>query len=181
MLSAAQETIEKITVVISLLKPSFRKPTVDAVFRERADGGQDVFVHLTSNLEMRSNVGIVAAGKPVEIPTPTPAQQMLTHGTQNGHLERALHLWANPNRSWTHLYAILEEIEKHLGARVNKRGLCSAAKRDRFTRTANNAEAAGHDARHGSGNFQAPANPMPLTDAAAFIGELLRSQLQKTK
>lgn len=182
---AAERSIEEVAAVISLLKQSFRKPTYDSVIRTRADNGQDVFVHLSGGLEMRSKVSCVivrasegedetGAARPIS----TPAQQMLAQGIHSPHLQRALRLWAAPNRSWTHLNAILEEVENQIGTTVSHQKLCSAAERDRFTRTANNAEAAGLDARHGSGKFQTPRSPMTLEEAGDFIRKLLGSQLR---
>lgn len=184
--AAAEQALEKVAAVASLLDPSFRKPTIDAVMRKRADGGQDVFVHLSGNLQMRAKLGavIVRPGgemESVESPRPTLAQRMLALGIQDNHLERALHLWVTPNRSWTHLYAIVEELEEYLGHKISETGLCSAAQRERLRRTANNAEAAGTDARHGSGKFHPPSNPITLTEATDFIRELLLAQLKPAR
>lgn len=181
--AAGEAAIEEIYAIISLVDPGFRKPDIDAVFRKRPDGAQDVFVHLTGNLQMRAKLSAVVIRSDGEMesiksPRPTSSQRMRTAGIQNKHLHRALRLWATPNRSWTHLYATLEEVEKYLGRTVSQSGLCSASQRKRFTSTANNAEAAGRDARHGSGKFQAPSNPMTLTEASDFVRNLLLAQLK---
>ena len=56
---------------------------------------------------------------------------------------------------------------------VKSAGLCTERERKDFTSTANNAEAAGLDARHGSGKFAFPSNPMSLAQATNFVRELL--------
>ncbi len=90
----------------------------------------------------------------------------------------ALSLWADPIRSWPRLYRVLEEIEQHLGQRVDGAGLCPFNQRQRFTHTANTAEVAGSDARHATGKFAAPGNPMTLPEATDFIGQMLLGSLR---
>src|ERR1035441_5823563 len=179
VLAEALAAIDRFTAIVSLLNPSFRKPTANHVIHEKDDGIRDIFVQMAGSLEMRSQMGTVAIGG--SIPgslQPTQAQQVLARATQSVHLERALVLWSQPNRSWPRLYTILEEIEQHLGTTANSARLCLAKERDRFRRTANSAEVAGSEARHAIGKFKPSPNPMTLGDADAYIGRMLMAALQ---
>ena len=95
------------------------------------------------------------------------------------HLGMALTLWSEPERSWTRLYSILEEVEMDLGMEVDKAGLCETSERRIFRRSANSAEVAGLDARHATGKFEAPHNPMSISDGTEFIRTILLRRLKK--
>jgi hypothetical protein len=129
---------------------------------------------------MRSKVNAVLASvsAPQQKPQRTQAQELLRRATGSPHLEMALSLWADQMRSWPRLYRILEEIEQHLGRHIDAAGLCPANQRERFTRTANTAEVSGPDARHATGKFVAPGNPMSLREANEFIGHMLLNVLR---
>jgi hypothetical protein len=180
VLREAVSALDRFTAVISLMWPGLRKPTVSHVVREADAGKRDVFVFLSAGLSMRSKVHAVI--EPVDVtqqkPPRTQAQELLKRATGSPHLEVALSLWADQMRSWPRLYRIMEEIEQHLGKHVDAAGLCAANQRERFTRTANTAEVSGPDARHATGKFAAPSNPMSLQEATEFVGQMLLSVLR---
>jgi len=180
VLGEAVRTLDRFTAVISLIWPGLRKPAVSHVFREADEGKRDAFVFLSGGVSARSKVGAVAVsvGAPQQPPQRTQAQELLSRATGSPHLELALSLWADPMRSWPRLYRVLEEIEQHLGKHVDAAGLCPANQRERFTRTANTAEVSGSDARHATGKFVAPDNPMGLLEATGFVGQMLLSVLR---
>lgn len=180
VLNEAVRVLDSFTAVISLLWPSLRGPVPSHVFRETDEGKRNAFVFLTGTVSARSKVhaASVSLGTTVQLPQPTQAQELLKRASRSQHLEAALSLWGDPMRSWPRLYRILEEIEQHLGKPVDAAGLCSANQRERFTRTANTAEVSGADARHATGRFTPPDNPMSLSQAAEFIGGMLRSALR---
>lgn len=173
---AATATLDRLTGIVALLWPNLRRPTIHTVIREQDNGRRDLFVAVTG-VSARIKVGNVGAG-PGSAPQPTQAQVMLERVVGGSHLDLALSLWADPQRSWGRLYRILEEVEQHLEQPVDAAGLCSSAERTRFTRTANTAEVAGPDARHASGKFTAPADPMTAEDAARFVGRMLAAVLR---
>jgi hypothetical protein len=76
------------------------------------------------------------------------------------------------------LHRIIEEVEEHLGKNVDVGGLWSTNNRKRFTRTANTAEVSGPDARHASGKFDAPDDPMSLSEATEFVRQIILSVLR---
>jgi hypothetical protein len=179
VLGEAVRTLDRFTAVISLIWPSLRKPIASHVFRE-SEGRRDVFVFLSARLSMRAKMHaeVEPVGVPSQKPQTTQAQELLRRATGSPHLELTLSLWADQMRSWPRLYRIMEEIEQHLGKHVDAAGLCTAAQRERFTRTANTAEASGLGARHATGKFVAPNNPMSLPEATEFLSQILLSVLR---
>jgi len=180
VLGEAVRALDRFTGVILLIWPNLRKPTISHVFRDTDKGTRDVFVFVSDGLSMRSKVGGVTAsgGAPQQPPQRTQAQELLTRATGSPHLELALSLWGDPLRSWPRLYRVLEEIERHLGRTVAAAGLCSDNQRERFTRTANSAEASGADARHATGKFIPPAKPMTVPEGTEFVVQMLLSVLR---
>ncbi len=85
---------------------------------------------------------------------PTKAQVLLAASNLDQRLKLVILLWADTNHTWPRLYRIMEEIEQILGKQINLAGLGSEGQRDRFKRSANTAEVAGKDSRHGSKKFQ---------------------------
>lgn len=168
---AAGRALDQFTGVISLLWPALQKPKLCGVIRQTDDGRQDVYPS-TSGVSLRAKGGAVVACSPPEPPRITQAETLLSRATGKPHLEQAISLWAGP-RSWPRLYRILEEIERHIGMKVNEAGFCSDNKRDRFRRTADSAEAAGQDARHATGKFIPPAKPMTLDEGTEFVRLML--------
>jgi hypothetical protein len=179
ILSEAVRALDRFSAVISLLLPSLKKATATSVFRETDDGSRSVFV-FPSGVSARSKAGAVGVciGAPPQPPQPTQAQELLRRATGNPHLERALSLWADPIRSWPRLYCVIEEVERHLGKRVDAAGLCSGGQRERFRRTADSAEVSGADARHAAGKFDPPKNPMNLAEATRFVEQVLLGVLR---
>jgi hypothetical protein len=176
--SEAVRALDRFTAIISLIWPSLRKPTATHIFRETDEGHRDAFVFATGVAARSKAHATLTAGAPRQQPQRTQAQELLSRTTGNPHLELALSLWADPMRSWPRLYCVLEEIEQHLRKHVDAAGLCPAHKRKRFTRSANTAEVSGSDARHASGKFDAPSNPMNLLEATEFVRQMLLSVLR---
>lgn len=178
---AAIQVVEEFSSIGSLLWPELIKPGIGSIVREE-DGKRlkhHVLVAEAGRIRMKGRAVVLrVSGQPDSIERPTQAQHLLAASHKNRHLGAATMLWADSPKSWPRLYRILEEIESFLGANVDKAGLCSASERERFARTANNAEVAGKDARHGSGKFDAPKIPMSLAEATGFIGGLLQKALR---
>ena len=112
----------------------------------------------------------------------TQAQELLAGSRCDRGLQVATLLILDPNASWPHLYRSFEElkrfVEKKTDKNIVKAGFCSDAEEKRFTGTANNAEAAGNDARHRFEKYQAPKNPMSVGEARMFISKLLQATLR---
>lgn len=180
VLNEAKDTLNSFTATILLFVPNIKKPTIDAVIRERDNGKREGYVSVSARIELRGNVIAEGSVEPRSVsPQSTQAQELLKKATGKPHLEQALLLWGDPVRTWPRLYRVLEEIERQLEKQVNEAGCCSGKERERFTRTANSAEAAGKDARHASGKFMPPPNPMTLEEGTRFISRMIVNAIQQ--
>ena len=163
-----------------LLQPNLRKPRLGQVTLEHEDGRKDAFV-FPEGAQMRikgsAMISVTVNGQPV-LPGITRAEELIKGSRNNPHLERALQLWADPNRGWSQLYGVLEEVESTIGQHVNKAGWASRSQRSQFTQTANSAEAGGLRARHGLGRNDPPPKPMTIEEGREFIRELLMRALR---
>lgn len=177
---AAQAFVDEASAVISLLWPAFHKPRVGGVLRDHGGGKRDTYV-LVSTGEARlrfSVVGVLVGGTPSP-PTPV-AIRILEAAKSDQNLHRALHLWSDRPRSWHRLYVVIEELQHFVGGSLPSAGYCSEAELRRFTHTANNAEAAGLDARHAfNPNQQPPKKPMTLGEAESFVRTTLDAVLRR--
>jgi len=182
---AALQAVDELSAVIKLLWSSFRPPKVGHVFREDADGKRNGFVFLTGSITVRAKARatLTVSGAGQNQKTPTQAQTLLSGSRTNVHLRTAMSIWADPLRTWPRLYRVLEEIERYLEKEdVHDAGLCSRHQRERFTRSANDAEISGKDARHAlgkPGKSKPPKDPMNLSEATTFIGGLLQAVLRQ--
>lgn len=174
---AGASILEEASAIVALIWPALVAPTIENIVHEADDGSRTTHhVLMAAGASLRIKLGgrhgaRIKAGK-------TDAQWYHAIIQASPSLQTALLLWADPTRTWPRLYRVLEELEQHLGMDADKAGLCSAAERKRFTRSANTAAVAGKDARHADGRFAPPPNPMTLDDAAAFVREVIHSCLQ---
>lgn len=171
----APQVIDELSAVISLLCPGHRRPVDFEVLKETDDGKRARYNPASTVITFRSKVksATVVDGKSLEDLSIMQGQELLSAAINNYHLRTALALWGDPLKTWARLYRILEEVERHLGKKVNKSGLCSCKQRERFTHSANCAEVAGKDARHAAGKFNVPDDPMSLKEAENFISSIL--------
>jgi hypothetical protein len=180
VLRAARETLGELSAVIKLVTPNHRTPDVDTtVLRSTVDGVRvkhHIFEVEPGHFRMKGGAALTLPGSQAD--ELTQAQRLHRAAKSSPHLMEALRLWSDPESSWPRLYRALEELETELGSRVDQAGLCHAKERERFTRTANTAEVAGQDARHGSGRFKAPPSPMSLAEAREFIRSVIDGGLR---
>ena len=175
----ANQYIDEMLSVIVLLQAGVKRPTIGKIILENSDGSRETFAlaqgHSHGRAKLRAQ--LIPASQPK---SPTEAQQFLQVVRTNRNLQAALSLLALPNPTWPHLYRCMEELELFLKTPVNVASLCSAAERERFRQTANNAEAAGLNARHGLGKFSPPTKPMALSEARGFVTGLAQAVIRAT-
>ena len=173
--------LDQMHAALAIMHPGLERPRLGIPHRIEADGTET----------WGDNVGSLCAMIPGRIrelpsdlstiPTPTTAQRMRCAANSNRNLDLALTIFFLPRTTWPQLYRCLEEIESFLAMKASTAGMCSEADRERFTRTANTAEAAGHDARHGLGKFTPPRRPMTLEEATLFIRSLCIKAIDKAR
>jgi hypothetical protein len=183
---SAIQILDEFSSVISLLWPSFKRPTIGDLTHEDDNGERRthrVLVVESGTIRIKGGVVTISVnGVPLSDPeAPTQAEELLEAARQDRRLQLVLAIWADPIRTWPRLYRLLEELEAFLGRTVDVVCLCTKMERDRFTRSANSAEIAGKDARHRGGKFEPPKNPMGLDEATSFIGQLIVSVLARAK
>jgi len=177
----ALEALDELSSIIAVLDPAFVRPCVSHVVLEDDAGERKRFVFGSVTFTARGKLAIRGhlVGDKSEEDQPTRAQVLMSGARASNQLHVAVSLFADRFRTWPRLYRILEEIERYLGQSVDRAGLCSTRRRRRFTGSANVAEISGRDARHASGMFRPPPNPMSLEEAIGFIAELLRKALEQ--
>jgi hypothetical protein len=179
VLARAEGIVSQWYSILSLQERSLDRPILGAVTRELDDGTEQKYAFLRGTARGRSKVRATLSTNGEVAQTGGEGQRLLAAAERAPHLLRALMLWEAPHRAWPRLYAILEEIEIHLGKSVVDANIATKKQRDQFTRTANSAEGAGIDARHGSGKFEPAQHPMSLSDATEFIRFVLSRALEK--
>jgi len=81
-----------------------------------------------------------------------------------------------PLDDWSNLGRILEAMEHDVGGRAQlaRTGWVSELSLKRFHMTANNPSVAGPTARHGARRFQAPDDPMTISEARGLVTDIAR-------
>jgi hypothetical protein len=181
VLKRATEALNEYSAMISLLWNAFRKPSIGQVIHEDDAGKQSAYIFVSGVASGRSKASgvLVDTSGTAATPATTQAQDLLAIAKASPNLRQALGVWADPIRTWGRLYRVMEEIEQHFGQPVDQAGLCSTTELVRFRRTANTAESSGVDARHASGLFKPPPDPMSLEQGTAFVARLLENALRK--
>jgi hypothetical protein len=173
----AEAALEALFAVICLLQGGVRKPVIACMYYE-ADDGKFHPYKLPTSYRFRAKLRDLLAGEDSAAAS-RQGQQFLAACQKDPHLTVAVSLLAIAGATWPHLYRALEEVESYLGKKVDEVGLCTKKERKRFTHTANSAEAAGINARHGLSRCDPPADAMPLVDARGFITNLIKAVLEK--
>lgn len=179
----AEQVLDEFVAVIMLLWPSLRPPTLGAVWLEDESGHRrhHIFKSVHEVTRVKDYAEATNNGTVSTRQCPTEAQQLLAAFRLATNAQTAMMIWADPVRTWPRLYRILDELEAELKTSVSKAGLCSEDQRDRFKRSANSAEVAGKDSRHGGGMFVPPKKPMLLHEATSFIGGLIQGTMYRVR
>ncbi len=176
---AANRVVDEMHAVLAIQYPWLERPQVGIPYRVEPDGTKVWGDNCGSGGGMILLPVRTLPADLSSIPTPTKAQLMRAAMKSNAHLDLAMTIFFLPRTTWPHLYRCLEEIESFLEMKVSTAGMCSQGERERFTRTANTAEAAGHDARHGLGKFTPPKHPMNLEEATKFLRSLCAQAIER--
>ena len=93
-------------------------------------------------------------------------------------VEKVLRLIAKDSNSWVGIYRIFEVIENDIGA-LTKYDWVTKTNIKRFTHSANSVTVSGDEARHGKETNEPPKNPMSISEAKAFISQIIHSWLNE--
>lgn len=170
------DIVDGFVAVALLLRRHFNRPSLGSIFSEDYAGNrrQHAFVVGAEFIVRTDLLGAIDTSRPTE------AQRLLIGAHSDSRLKDAVMVWADPVRTWPRLHRVLEEIEERfLKTTVDKAGWSSHNERSRFTRSSQCPEVAGKDARHRSGKFVPPENPMRLEEATKFVGSQLMRALHR--
>lgn len=178
---SALHAFDEFSGIITLLCPNFHRPAVGKVILEDDTGKRQGFVFASGTLNARFKLrasATVGSGEQAKA-SPTQAQSLLSGSRVDPHLQMAVSLWSDPLKTGPRLYLVLEEVERYLGQKVHQAKFCSKNERIRFRRSVNSEEVFGKDARHASGKYEPPCNPMNLVEAIAFVARVLGAALAR--
>jgi len=172
----AKAHLRRFFAIGSLLWDGLKKPKTGDVYEELPDGKLKAHIMFSGSMSARSKVKATLD----ESSGLTMAQKYLKAlSNETPHLIEALEFWATGDRSWFTLYKIDEAVGHHLHNAAAKSAILDPAQRKRFQHTANNAKAAGINARHATNKDEPPNNPMTLQEAQKYISNLLEKILNK--
>lgn len=161
---------------------------VGAVFKNRPDGGRDVFVAVTSATLTISGGEITALvtrtdgnGNQVVVDPPPPRTISLTSlALADKNVGKAMRLvTAGDCRTWVGLYRLHEVIESDVGGMHALTARCWGSSTDlkRFKHSANSVAVGGDASRHGRELTTPPAHPMSIDEADRYVRYILESWL----
>lgn len=173
--------------VLKVMRDSPEPLRTGAVYRRKASGGVDVFIHVQDTLRVRMEFGDVtvtatdADGNVITRSVPPPRTVMIAQlAATDTSVAKAMRLLVAPDhKSWVGMYRIHEVIEADVGSEraLKKRGWGSVQDLKRFKHSANSVTVAGDFARHGKEVAQPPRNPMTVDEASAYLNYVLQSWL----
>jgi hypothetical protein len=188
VLAKAEEELAVLSGVLRLERDSPEPLRAGAVYKQNANGGRDVFVHIREGIQLRAEFGEVtitttdAQGNVIRRPSPPARTVWVTRlSAKDPAVAKAMRLVAAPDfKTWVALYRVHEVIEADVGGEhaLKKKGWGSGRDLKRFKHSANSVKVAGDAARHGREVEQAPSNPMAIEEAAAYVRYLLEAWLE---
>jgi hypothetical protein len=172
--SLAEELIEKINGVSKLYRSDFQPLKIGAVVREKEDGSKDIHLSVSDSviITCKTRVKLSGNGDEHEPSVPKPIT-WLNVAQKFEEVSHALRIWEKGPLDWINLYKIFEIVESDVGGKIYQQEWITKADANRFSQTANSAEALGDEARHAKQHVPAPPIPMTLQEAQHNIKELL--------
>ena len=182
ILPFAQDLIEQVNGIGSLLNPSFRLLTVvNKVLGLNAEGQVISTSIQVGGAELRVKAGMPGmAVNGVVQPDPRlgSASPLLRAAREYSRAKDALVILSRPSLTWSELYLLFELVEGDVGGKMFDLGWVAKGDADRFTRTANSYSALGSDGRHGKDRGQPPPIPMPKQYASGLVKTLVLAWLK---
>jgi hypothetical protein len=172
----AERVLDEMSGALCIFLGHYQRPKTGTVYLQHSDGHKTGHHILkVDGAAIRSKARAALEGSS----GPTVPQQFVLAAKRSPHLQTASLIWTDQVRTWPRLYRVMEEVQQHFGMPPYSAGLCGKAEYKNFEHTANSAEAAGLDARHALGKFEAPAAPMTLPMAEAFVGRVLERTFRR--
>jgi hypothetical protein len=158
----------------------YRGVELDGITRTDEDGNRTHYVTLLSSLEARSRMSakltVVRESDSADTPRPpSEGESMVTLAERDARVADALRFFARGD--WVNLYKAWEVVGDAAGGAhvIVTNGWADRDTQSRFTGTAQSKDELGDDARHASGKYKAPKNPMTLDEARAFVKSVMEA------
>ena len=182
VLAIAEQELQVLSGVLRVGRGTADRLRPGAVYRRTANGGRDVFVHVSDTLRLRMDVGeatVILSGE--NRPAPPPRTVEISRLASNDPtIAKALRLLsASDSRSWVGLYRIYEVVEADVGGekQLQTLGWISSTILRRFKHSANSVAVGGDQSRHGKELTVPPLDPMSLDEADGYVTSLLSTWL----
>lgn len=156
----------------------YRPVELDVVTRVDEDGNRIHHITLTATVEGRSRVSVkptvIREGNSPGAPRPpNETESMFTLAERDASVADALRYFARGD--WVNLYKAWEVVGDAAGGAhaIIANGWADRTEQGRFTGTAQSKDELGDDARHASGKYKAPKNPMSIDEARTFVRSVM--------
>ncbi len=186
--AAVRRTADEILALINgaarLALGALRPIQIGAIYRKRSGAppeihvmAEPVIVHLRSS----ASVWVVDAGGTIQESHPAdPVRDWLALGRSDAAVGKVLQSVAAGTMDWVNLYRMLEIVSEDAGGldTIISNGWATKRSLRLFKHTANSPGAVGLDARHGAETTDAPAAPMPISEARSLITSTVHAWLR---
>lgn len=183
VLKRAEEIIARANGAAKMLSGSFHTVRVDLVTRVHGDGRRQRFMFASGGATVRARASAVChvtGGVVDNTPAPpTDLERWTALAERNSRVQDVLRLVETQGLDWVNLYRIYEIVREDVGGRfagklqIINNGWATRDEIELFVKTSCNPDAVGDEARHGVATEDAPADPMPLSQAENLIRHIV--------
>jgi hypothetical protein len=181
--SITDELLDILNGIVRLVLGSRKKIIQNSILKINDDGTKERIISVQETVHVRSSVSIAVRRSNGTIERyyqadPIPDWVILANSDDN--VRKVMRLFGKGVNEWTSVYRVYEVIrhDMHGDSHIVENEWTTQRQVERFRRTANSVTAAGDDARHGVEIAEPPSNPMQLTEAIAFIENLVHNWIR---
>lgn len=176
------EMLNILNGITKLVLGSRKKLVRNSILRIRENGIRDRIVCVQELVYVRPSVSMTVrrVNGTVEHNQADPIPDWMILANSDGNVRKVIRLFGKGVNDWTSLNRVYEVIKHDMDGDSNIVDKEWTTQRQivLFRRTANSVTAAGDDARHGVETTNPPSNPMQLTEAIAFIKNLVHDWIR---
>jgi hypothetical protein len=174
----AQQEIVLLSLAVRLYEPDFRNVQLGCVVHEDENGKRLRHVAIKAHINFRiKDRVIICSGSPPE-PQISPPARLFKLIQKDDDVAKVTRLLGTEKIRWTDLYSAFEVIESDVGNRMYEEGWISRNQKKRFTRTVNDPNIIGDEARHGVSKIDEIDNPMDFNEACQSIRNLAQAWIR---